>query len=264
MTRISIAPKQDSSSVGVLLATPNDNGPMRRVTTWVKAFAEPVGEPGITVRSLGAIEGRAPLVGPMIVQAFDATVPTATLDSAFGGLRGHTLVWVSPRHVPASGKGEGLVAFAGASDQSVTIALEDVQPMQVVSTGQLEVVVHPQQGSDDRLARLALFVSLLRISFYTQIYLCVVANQHRPAGGKPSDRPPEPLALDALAAKLNELTGCTIYYNDAAIEIDGSGTAVVPTGATLSPASGVAFLSTKSVALSAPAGSFFPGSKKRT
>lgn len=264
--QIAIAPKTDSSSVGILLATPNDVGTMLRARTWVQAFAGPIGEPGVAVRSLGALEGLAPILGQLIVQSVDASIPNATLDSTFGGLRGHTLIWVSPRHVPASGQPQGLVVFAGATDapaQQLVLSVDDLKPMIVLPAGSGDLVVHPQQGSDDRLFRLALFMSLLRLSFYTQIYLCVVANQHRPAGAKPADRSAEPLALDEIAKQLNRLTACTVYFNDAAIEIDDKGTAVVPTGTTLTAGSGLALLSTQTTPLSAPAGKFFSGSNKR-
>jgi hypothetical protein len=254
--KIAIAPKIGSSSVGVLVATPNDVGTMIATRTWVKAFADKVGEPGVTVRSLGAVEALVGTLSDLLLQGKDATIPNDTLDSMFGGLRGHTLIWVAPNHGP------DLVLFAGATGQAVTITTSDLAGMQLVKVGEVQWVLHPQGLSNHRLFQISLFLTLMRLSFYTQIYLCVVANQHRPAGTKPADRAPEATDLDAIAKQLNNLTGCTVYYNDVGIEIAGKD-AVVPSGTTLAPASGKELLSEKSTTLSAPAGTFFRGSVKR-
>lgn len=254
--QIAIAPKTGSSSVGVLVATPNDVGPMAAARAWVKAFAEPTGEPGVTVRSLGAVEGIVGTIEELILQCREATVAKSTLDTTFGGLRGHTLIWVAPN------AGSNLTLFAGATGTPITINTSDLQDMQLVPVGQVHWVLHPQGLSDNRLFQIALFLSLLRLSFHTQIYLCVVANQHRPSGGKSTERAPETTALDEIAKQLNRLTACTVYYNDVAIEFSGT-TAVVPTGTTLDPATGKELLSERSTTLSAAAGAFFRGSTKR-
>ncbi len=257
MTKMSaIAPKIGSSSVGVLIATPNDVGSMLGARAWVDAFAATVNEPGVTVRSLGAIEGLVGTMEDILLQGKDATIPKATLDDVFGGLRNHTLIWVAPNC------GRNLALYTGATGQDITINTSDLVSMQLVKVGELQWVLHPQGGEDKRLFQISLFLTLVRLSFYTQLYLCIIANQHRPAGPKSSERPAEATDLEVIAKELHRLTACTVYYNDVAIEIADKA-AVVPSGTTLDPATGIELLSTDSTPLRAAAGTFFRGSTKR-
>lgn len=254
--RSAIAPKIGSSSVGVLVATPHDVGTMRAARAWVDAFAATVNEPGVTVRCLGAIEGLVGTMGDVLLQGKDATIPKDTLDKVFGGLRNHTLIWVAPN------AGRNLALFTGADGHQITINTSDLVGMQLVKVGEVHWVLHPQGSSDHRLFQISLFLTLVRLSFYTQFYLCIVANQYRPTGSKKPDRAPEGTDLAVMAKELHRLTGCTVYYNDVGIEFSGK-KAVVPTGEELDAAEGTKLLSEDSTDLEAPEGTFFPGSMKR-
>ena len=274
--KATIAPGIDSASVGVLIASPSDVGPMAKAREWVDAFTSN----GVIVRSLGAFEALVGTMSEIVIEGREAIVPAATLTSAFGGLGAHTLIWVAPNYP----NGRSLVLYSGVQDEELAIHTSDLADMYLEEIGGVKWVRHPQAASNNRLFQISLFLTVLRLSFYTQIYLCIIATRYRSASKnekKEPNRPAETTELRPLATLLRDLTECTVYFNDVGIEFDEQGglKAVVPSGDTLAAALGWKFTAettdtiprpppatkddTNAEPLLAAAGTFFHGSSQR-
>lgn len=235
LTYAALAPTDQTASVIFALATPTDSLVMRQARQWVDAMVAAAPDTCVAFefgRNLSLVDQ----LEQAMIKVHKATMPTATQDGHFGGVRGHVLVIIAP---PVASPGSGLRSFAGAKQVELSITEAQVAAIPDATLTRL---------TDDADA-LALWAALLRHGKFLSV--CLVATA---TGG----------ALDGFARTLSKKTMCLVYGNNTPIEFATDGKGVV-TGARVGPAGAVVkgktYVAHAEVPLEAKADGFLPGAE---